>query len=275
MRKKLVVALGLLISLSFLVGCGDQNLIDQGKEAIKQGNYEEATAIFKAVSEEDSNEKVEAEGLYDLTYNYVIATKAYNEFKLDVALDSLSKVEKNKNSELIKDDISKLNQEISKDKDAIETFKSNMEKVNSLESKGEISKARELLNTSLENVAYLGDNAQELIDNGTSKLKDLDEKIKKIDQNKKIESEKNNEEKSMRDKALETVKNLGVVKKDQYLELKSNEIYDLGDGSLGFIINKYYAPDGKPDPAFICQYLIDKDTWKVKEVKDGITKELN
>lgn len=275
MKKKLVVALGLLLSLSFLAGCGDQNLIDQGKEAIEQGNYEEATAIFKAAIEEDSKEKVEAEGLYDLTYNYVIATKAYDEFKLDIALDSLSKVEENKNSELIKDDVSKLNQEISKDKDALETFRLNMEKVNSLESKGEISKARELLNNSLENVAYLGDNAQELIDNGTSKLKDLDKKIEKIDQNKKIESEKSNEEKAMREKALETVKNLGVVKKDQYLELKSNEIYDLGNGSLGFIINKYYSPDGKPDPAFICQYLIDKDTWKVKEVKDGITKELN
>lgn len=275
MRKKLVVALGLLISLSFLVGCGDQNLIDQGKEAIKQGNYEEATAIFKAASEDSSKESVEAEGLYDLTYNYVIATKAYDEFKLDVALDSLSKVEENKNSELIQDEISKLNQEISKDKDSLETFKSNMDKVNSLESNGEISKARDLLNTSLEDVAYLGDNVQELIENGTSKLKDLDEKIEKINENKKIESEKNNEEKAKREKALETVKNLGVVKKDQYLELKSNEIYDLGDGSLGFIINKYYAPDGKPDPAFICQYLIDKDTWKVKEVKDGITKELN
>ena len=41
------------------------------------------------------------------------------------------------------------------------------------------------------------------------------------------------------------------------------------------IVNKYYYPEGKPEPAFICQYLVDKESWKVKEVKEGIKKELN
>ena len=227
MIKKIVVAVGLVFSLSFLVGCGNKSLVEQGKAAIKQGNYEEATAIFKAASKEDSKDKEEAESLYDLTYNYVISTKAYNEFKLDVALDSLKKVEENENEELMKEDITSLKEEISKDKSVLDDFYSSMEKVNDLESEGKISEARDLFNKELVN------------------------------------------------KALETVKNLGVVKKDQYLELKSDEIYDLGDGSYGFIVNKYYYPEGKPEPAFICQYLVDKESWKVKEVKEGINKELN
>ena len=286
MIKKIVVAVGLAFSLSFLVGCGNKSLVEQGKAAIKQGNYEEATAIFKAASEEDSKDKEEAESLYDLTYNYVISTKAYNEFKLDVALDSLKKVEENKNEELMKEDITSLKEEISKDKSVLDDFYSSMEKVNDLESEGKISEARDLLNKSLKNISYLGENVKELIASGNSKLKNLDEKldkkeivkedINKEDNNKEEKtdfSEKNNKE--LANKALETVKNLGIVKKDQYLELKSDEVYDLGDGSYGFIVNKYYYPEGKPEPAFICQYLVDKESWKVKEVKEGIKKELN
>ncbi|MDU6426749.1 MAG: hypothetical protein E6555_03495 [Clostridium perfringens] len=281
MIKKIVVAVGLVFSLSFLVGCVNKSLVEQGKAAIKQGNYEEATAIFKAASEEDSKDKEEAESLYDLTYNYVISNKAYNEFKLDVALDSLKKVEENKNKELMKEDITSLKEEISKDKSVLDDFYSSMEKVNDLESEGKISEARDLLNKSLKNISYLGENVKELIASGNSKLKNLDEKldkkeIVKEDNNKEEKtdsSEKNNKE--LANKALETVKNLGVVKKDQYLELKSDEVYDLGDGSYGFIVNKYYYPEGKPEPAFICQYLVDKESWKVKEVKEGIKKELN
>lgn len=275
MIKKIVVAVGLVFSLSFLVGCGNKSLVEQGKAAIKQGNYEEATAIFKAASEEDSKDKEEAESLYDLTYNYVISNKAYNEFKLDVALDSLKKVEENKNKELMKEDITSLKEEISKDKSVLDDFYSSMEKVNDLESEGKISEARDLLNKSLKNISYLGENVKELIASGNSKLKNLDEKLDK----KEIVKEDNNKEeknnKELANKALETVKNLGVVKKDQYLELKSDEVYDLGDGSYGFIVNKYYYPEGKPEPAFICQYLVDKESWKVKEVKEGIKKELN
>lgn len=280
MIKKIVVAVGLVFSLSFFVGCGNKSLVEQGKAAIKQGNYEEATAIFKAASEEDSKDKEEAESLYDLTYNYVISTKAYNEFKLDVALDSLKKVEENKNKELMKEDITSLKEEISKDKSVLDDFYSSMEKVNDLESEGKISEARDLLNKSLKNISYLGENVKELIESGNSKLKDLDEKLDKGElgkednkEEKTDSTEKNNKE--LANKALETVKNLGVVKKDQYLELKSDEIYDLGDGSYGFIVNKYYYPEGKPEPAFICQYLVDKESWKVKEVKEGINKELN
>ena len=286
MIKKIVVAVGVLFSLSFFVGCGNKSLVEQGKAAIKQGNYEEATAIFKAASEEDSKDKEEAESLYDLTYNYVISTKAYNEFKLDVALDSLKKVEENKNEELIKEDIASLKEEISKDKSSIDDFYLSMEKVNDLESEGKISEARDLLNKSLKNISYLGENVKELIASGNSKLKNLDEKldkkeivkedINKEDNNKEEKtdsSEKNNKE--LANKALETVKNLGIVKKDQYLELKSDEVYDLGDGSYGFVVNKYYYPEGKPEPAFICQYLVDKESWKVKEIKEGIKKELN
>lgn len=278
MIKKIVVAVGLAFSLSFLVGCGNKSLVEQGKAAIKQGNYEEATAIFKAASEEDSKDKEEAQSLYDLTYNYIISTKAYNEFKLDVALDSLKKAEENKNEELMKEDITSLKEEISKDKSALDDFYSSMEKVNDLESEGKISEARDLLNKSLKNIAYLGENAKELIESGNSKLKSLDEKLDKEELDKEEKAkidlvEKNNKE--LAKKALETVKNLGVVKKDQYLELKSDEVYDLGDGSYGFIVNKYYYPEGKPEPAFICQYLVDKESWKVKEVKEGIKKELN
>ncbi|PVE14802.1 hypothetical protein DDA98_12850 [Clostridium perfringens] len=276
MIKKIVVAVGLAFSLSFLVGCGNKSLVEQGKAAIKQGNYEEATAIFKAASEEDSKDKEEAESLYDLTYNYVISNKAYNEFKLDVALDSLKKVEENKNKELMKEDITSLKEEISKDKSVLDDFYSSMEKVNDLESEGKISEARDLLNKSLKNISYLGENVKELIASGNSKLKNLDEKLDKkeiVKEEKTDFSEKNNKE--LANKALETVKNLGVVKKDQYLELKSDEVYDLGDGSYGFIVNKYYYPEGKPEPAFICQYLVDKESWKVKEVKEGIKKELN
>ncbi|AMN36072.1 hypothetical protein ACSXC4_06650 [Clostridium perfringens] len=280
MIKKIVVAVGLVFSLSFFVGCGNKSLVEQGKAAIKQGNYEEATAIFKAASEEDSKDKEEAESLYDLTYNYVISTKAYNEFKLDVALDSLKKVEENKNKELMKEDITSLKEEISKDKSVLDDFYSSMEKVNDLESEGKISEARDLLNKSLKNISYLGENVKELIESGNSKLKNLDEKLDKGElgkednkEEKTDSTEKNNKE--LANKALETVKNLGVVKKDQYLELKSDEIYDLGDGSYGFIVNKYYYPEGKPEPAFICQYLVDKESWKVKEVKEGINKELN
>ncbi|EHK2349617.1 hypothetical protein LI058_09310 [Clostridium perfringens] len=276
MIKKIVVAVGLVFSLSFLVGCGNKSLVEQGKAAIKQGNYEEATAIFKAASEEDSKDKEEAESLYDLTYNYVISNKAYNEFKLDVALDSLKKVEENKNKELMKEDITSLKEEISKDKSVLDDFYSSMEKVNDLESEGKISEARDLLNKSLKNISYLGENVKELIASGNSKLKNLDEKLDKkeiVKEEKTDFSEKNNKE--LANKALETVKNLGVVKKDQYLELKSDEVYDLGDGSYGFIVNKYYYPEGKPEPAFICQYLVDKESWKVKEVKEGIKKELN
>ena len=276
MIKKIVVAVGLAFSLSFLVGCGNKSLVEQGKAAIKQGNYEEATAIFKAASEEDSKDKEEAESLYDLTYNYVISNKAYNEFKLDVALDSLKKVEENKNKELMKEDITSLKEEISKDKSVLDDFYSSMEKVNDLESEGKISEARDLLNKSLKNISYLGENVKELIASGNSKLKNLDEKLDKkeiVKEDITDSSEKNNKE--LANKALETVKNLGVVKKDQYLELKSDEVYDLGDGSYGFIVNKYYYPEGKPEPAFICQYLVDKESWKVKEVKEGIKKELN
>ena len=272
MIKKIVVAVGLAFSLSFLVGCGNKSLVEQGKAAIKQGNYEEATAIFKAASEEDSKDKEEAESLYDLTYNYVISNKAYNEFKLDVALDSLKKVEENKNKELMKEDITSLKEEISKDKSVLDDFYSSMEKVNDLESEGKISEARDLLNKSLKNISYLGENVKELIASGK-----LDkEELVKEDKNKEEKtdsSEKNNKE--LANKALETVKNLGIVKKDQYLELKSDEVYDLGDGSYGFVVNKYYYPEGKPEPAFICQYLVDKESWKVKEIKEGIKKELN
>lgn len=278
MIKKIVVAVGLAFSLSFLVGCGNKSLVEQGKAAIKQGNYEEATAIFKAASEEDSKDKEEAQSLYDLTYNYIISTKAYNEFKLDVALDSLKKAEENKNEELMKEDITSLKEEISKDKSALDDFYSSMDEINNLENAGKISEARDLLNKSLKNIAYLGENAKELIESGNSKLKSLDEKLDKeeLDKEEKAKTdlvEKNNKE--LAKKALETVKNLGVVKKDQFLELKSEEIYDLGDDSYGFIVNKYYYPEGKPEPAFICQYLVDKESWKVKEVKEGIKKELN
>ena len=280
MIKKIVVAVGLAFSLSFLVGCGNKSLVEQGKAAIKQGNYEEATAIFKAASEEDSKDKEEAESLYDLTYNYVISNKAYNEFKLDVALDSLKKVEENKNKELMKEDITSLKEEISKDKSVLDDFYSSMEKVNDLESEGKISEARDLLNKSLKNISYLGENVKELIASGNSKLKNLDEKLDKEElvkednsKEEKTDSSENNKE--LANKALETVKSFGVVKKDQYLELKSDEVYDLGDGSYGFIVNKYYYPEGKPEPAFICQYLVDKESWKVKEVKEGIIKELN
>ena len=275
MRKKLGVVFVLTFILSFLVACGGKSLIDQGKEEIKKGNYEEATAIFKAASEEDSKDKDAAESLYELTYNYVIASKAYDEFKLDVALESLNKVEENKNADLIKEDISKLNEEISKDKNAIDNFNLNMDKVTALENEGSIVEAKELLSTSIEEVSYLGDNAKELIDSGNSKMKVLDEKIEKNEEKNKEIAEKNKKAKEEKEKALEVVKNLGVVKKDQYLELKSNEVYDLGDGSYGFIINKFYAPEGKPEPALISQYLVDKESWKVKEVKDGITTNIN
>ncbi|EOU1110378.1 TPA: hypothetical protein ACSQRE_002767 [Clostridium perfringens] len=280
MIKKTVVAIGLVFSLSFLVGCGNKSLVEQGKVAIKQGNYEEATAIFKAASEEDSKDKEEAESLYDLTYNYVISNKAYNEFKLDVALDSLKKVEENKNKELMKEDITSLKEEISKDKSVLDDFYSSMEKVNDLENEGKISEARDLLNKSLENISYLGENVKELIASGNSKLKNLDEKldkkeIVKEDNSKEEKTDSSENNKELANKALETVKSFGVVKKDQYLELKSDEVYDLGDGSYGFIVNKYYYPEGKPEPAFICQYLVDKESWKVKEVKEGIIKELN
>ncbi|HAT4338080.1 TPA: hypothetical protein I9094_000269 [Clostridium perfringens] len=275
MIKKIVVAVGLLFSLSFLVGCGNKSLVEQGKAAIKQGNYEEATAIFKAASEEESKDKEEAQGLYDLTYNYVISIKAYNEFKLDVALDSLKKLEENKNEELMKEDITSLKEEISKDKSALDDFYSSMDKVNDLESEGKISEARDLLNKSLKNISYLGENVKELIASGNSKLKSLDEKLDKEELGKKDKNKEEKNNKELANKALETVKNLGVVKKDQYLELKSEDIYDLGDNSYGFIVNKYYYPEGKPEPAFICQYLVDKESWKVKEVKEGITKELN
>ncbi|EGT3617675.1 hypothetical protein FHH43_15830 [Clostridium perfringens] len=271
MRKKLGVAFLLTFMLSLLVGCGGKSLIDQGKEEIKKANYEEATAIFKAAIEEDSKDKDEAESLYELTYNYVIASKAYDEFKLDVALESLSKVQENKNSDLIKDDISKLNEEISKDKKSIDDFNLNMDKVTTLENEGSIVEAKELLSESIEEIFHLGDNVKELIDSANSKMKALDEKIEINDEKDK----KAKEEEENVNKALEVVKKLGVLKKDQYLELKSNEVYDLGDGSYGFIINKYYAPEGKPEPALICQYLVDKESWKVKEVKDGITTELN
>lgn len=280
MIKKTVVAIGLVFSLSFLVGCGNKSLVEQGKVAIKQGNYEEATAIFKVASEEDSKDKEEAESLYDLTYNYVISNKAYNEFKLDVALDSLKKVEENKNKELMKEDITSLKEEISKDKSVLDDFYSSMEKVNDLENEGKISEARDLLNKSLKNISYLGENVKELIASGNSKLKNLDEKLDKKEivkeynsKEEKTDSSENNKE--LANKALETVKSFGVVKKDQYLELKSDEVYDLGDGSYGFIVNKYYYPEGKPEPAFICQYLVDKESWKVKEVKEGIIKGLN
>ncbi|EGT5619263.1 TPA: hypothetical protein I9148_001971 [Clostridium perfringens] len=275
MIKKIVVAVGLLFSLSFLVGCGNKSLVEQGKAAIKQGNYEEATAIFKAASEEESKDKEEAQSLYDLTYNYVISIKAYNEFKLDVALDSLKKLEENKNEELMKEDITSLKEEISKDKSALDDFYSSMDKVNDLESEGKISEARDLLNKSLKNISYLGENVKELIASGNSKLKSLDEKLDKEELGKKDKNKEEKNNKELANKALETVKNLGVVKKDQYLELKSEDIYDLGDNSYGFIVNKYYYPEGKPEPAFICQYLVDKESWKVKEVKEGITKELN
>ena len=280
MIKKTVVAIGLVFSLSFLVGCGNKSLVEQGKVAIKQGNYEEATAIFKAASEEDSKDKEEAESLYDLTYNYVISNKAYNEFKLDVALDSLKKVEENKNKELMKEDITSLKEEISKDKCVLDDFYSSMEKVNDLENEGKISEARDLLNKSLENISYLGENVKELIASGNFKLKNLDEKldkkeIVKEDNSKEEKTDSSENNKELANKALETVKSFGVVKKDQYLELKSDEVYDLGDGSYGFIVNKYYYPEGKPEPAFICQYLVDKESWKVKEVKEGIIKELN
>ncbi|MDT9335662.1 hypothetical protein P3F01_04615 [Clostridium perfringens] len=275
MIKKIVVAVGLLFSLSFLVGCGNKSLVEQGKAAIKQGNYEEATAIFKAASEEESKDKEEAQSLYDLTYNYVISIKAYNEFKLDVALDSLKKLEGNKNEELMKEDITSLKEEISKDKSALDDFYSSMDKVNDLESEGKISEARDLLNKSLKNISYLGENVKELIASGNSKLKSLDEKLDKEELGKKDKNKEEKNNKELANKALETVKNLGVVKKDQYLELKSEDIYDLGDNSYGFIVNKYYYPEGKPEPAFICQYLVDKESWKVKEVKEGITKELN
>ncbi len=280
MIKKIVVAVGLVFSLSFLVGCGNKSLVEQGKVAIKQGNYEEATAIFKAASEEDSKDKEEAESLYDLTYNYVISNKAYNEFKLDVALDSLKKVEENKNKELMKEDITSLKEEISKDKSVLDDFYSSMEKVNDLENEGKISEARDLLNKSLKNISYLGENVKELIASGNSKLKNLDEKldkkeIVKEDNSKEEKTDSSENNKELANKALETVKSFGVVKKDQYLELKSDEVYDLGDGSYGFIVNKYYYPEGKPEPAFICQYLVDKESWKVKEVKEGIIKELN
>ncbi|EOU1841993.1 hypothetical protein IZT14_002303 [Clostridium perfringens] len=280
MIKKTVVAIGLVFSLSFLVGCGNKSLVEQGKVAIKQGNYEEAIAIFKAASEEDSKDKEEAESLYDLTYNYVISNKAYNEFKLDVALDSLKKVEENKNKELMKEDITSLKEEISKDKSVLDDFYSSMEKVNDLENEGKISEARDLLNKSLENISYLGENVKELIASGNSKLKNLDEKldkkeIVKEDNSKEEKTDSSENNKELANKALETVKSFGVVKKDQYLELKSDEVYDLGDGSYGFIVNKYYYPEGKPEPAFICQYLVDKESWKVKEVKEGIIKELN
>ena len=275
MIKKIVVAVGLAFSLSFLVGCGNKSLVEQGKAAIKQGNYEEATAIFKAASEEESKDKEEAQSLYDLTYNYVISIKAYNEFKLDVALDSLKKLEENKNEELMKEDITSLKEEISKDKSALDDFYSSMDKVNDLESEGKISEARDLLNKSLKNISYLGENVKELIASGNSKLKSLDEKLDKEELGKKDKNKEEKNNKELANKALETVKNLGVVKKDQYLELKSEDIYDLGDNSYGFIVNKYYYPEGKPEPAFICQYLVDKESWKVKEVKEGITKELN
>ena len=280
MIKKIVVAVGLAFSLSFLVGCGNKSLVEQGKVAIKQGNYEEATAIFKAASEEDSKDKEEAESLYDLTYNYVISNKAYNEFKLDVALDSLKKVEENKNKELMKEDITSLKEEISKDKSVLDDFYSSMEKVNDLENEGKISEARDLLSKSLKNISYLGENVKELIASGNSKLKNLDEKldkkeIVKEDNSKEEKTDSSENNKELANKALETVKSFGVVKKDQYLELKSDEVYDLGDGSYGFIVNKYYYPEGKPEPAFICQYLVDKESWKVKEVKEGIIKELN
>ena len=280
MIKKIVVAVGLAFSLSFLVGCGNKSLVEQGKVAIKQGNYEEATAIFKAASEEDSKDKEEAESLYDLTYNYVISNKAYNEFKLDVALDSLKKVEENKNKELMKEDITSLKEEISKDKSVLDDFYSSMEKVNDLENEGKISEARDLLSKSLKNISYLGENVKELIASGNSKLKNLDEKldkkeIVKEDNSKEEKTDSSENNKELANKALETVKSFGVVKKDQYLELKSDEVYDLGDGSYGFIVNKYYYPEGKPEPAFICQYLVDKESWKVKEVKEGIIKGLN
>ena len=195
MIKKIVVAVGLAFSLSFLVGCGNKSLVEQGKAAIKQGNYEEATAIFKAASEEDSKDKEEAESLYDLTYNYVISNKAYNEFKLDVALDSLKKVEENKNKELMKEDITSLKEEISKDKSVLDDFYSSMEKVNDLESEGKISEARDLLNKSLKNISYLGENVKELIASGNSKLKNLDEKLDKKEIVKEdINKEDNNKE---------------------------------------------------------------------------------
>ncbi|MDZ4992715.1 hypothetical protein GNF80_06955 [Clostridium perfringens] len=275
MRKKIGVAFVLTFIISFFVGCGGKNLIDQGKEEIKKGNYENATAIFKAASEEDSKDKDEAESLYELTYNYIIANKAYDEFKLDVALESLKKVEENKNADLIKEDISKLNDEISKDKNSIDDFKLNMDKVTTLENEGSIIEAKELLSKSIEDVSYLGDNAKALIDSGNSRMKILDEKIEKNKEKNKEIAEKNKKEKEEKEKALEVVKDLGVVKKDQYLELKSDEVYDLGDGSYGFIINKFYYPEGKPEPALISQYLVDKEYWKVKEVKDGITTNIN
>ncbi len=103
----------------------------------------------------------------------------------------------------MKEDITSLKEEISKDKSVLDDFYSSMEKVNDLESEGKISEARDLLNKSLKNISYLGENVKELIASGNSKLKNLDEKLDK----KEIVKEDNNKEEKKTDSSEKIIKN--------------------------------------------------------------------
>lgn len=278
MKNKVIIGVILTFMLSALTGCGgSNNLITEGKTAMEEGNFEEAVALFKTASEEDSKDE-EAKNLYNLAYDYVIANKAYGEFKLDVAMDNINKLEENKDVSLIEENVNELKDKINRDKEIVDNLNVSIEKVNKLEKESNYKEAKEVLSKAIKDAEPLKDNLKEILDSANKKIEELNKNLGIQRENNEIENEKNKkleEEKKKRETALEIVKSLGVVKKDQFIKLKSDEVYDLGDGSTGFIVDKYYQPSGKPEPAFICQYTVNQETWKVKEIKDNITTELN
>lgn len=278
MKKKLVIGIIVTFMIGVLSGCGGNNkLITQGKTAMEKGDFEEAAALFNTASEENPEDE-EAQNLYNLAYDYVIAHKAYEEFKLDVAIESIDKLEDNKEVSLIEDNVNELKDKVSKDKEIINNLNASIEKVNKLEKEGNYKEAKDILSEVVAEAEPLKDELKETLDSANNKIEELNKNLGIQTENQEIEDEKNKKisaENAKREKALDLVKGLGVIKKDQFIKLKSDEVYDLGDGSTGFIIDKYYQPSGKPEPAFICQYTVDQNTWKVKEIKDDITKELN
>ena len=104
--KKILVILSCLLSF-MLVSCGDngtsQKAIEDGKTALVNQEYEKAKEFFERALEEDRNNS-EASDYLDLSCDYIELLDMVKNEEFEDLDEILSKIESNKELELIKED---------------------------------------------------------------------------------------------------------------------------------------------------------------------------
>ncbi|MPQ44217.1 hypothetical protein [Clostridium tarantellae] len=257
--KKLALITSILITSTLIIGCTnkiEKEAMEQGKNALINSNYEEATKVFEFALKQNSENK-EAEQFKNLSTLYLKANKAFKEKNYNESENLIKKMENNENCKFISDDLEALKKKIKDYKNEEKKIK----KIDELIKKNNFSEAKVI--------------SEELKNKKLSK--EYSEKINNLINNINNSKNTNNEEnkKLTANKAMELLKKNVQLNQDQFYKFSSKDYYTLDNGSKAYVINKYYKPKQSDKEQLIAQYYIDILTEKITEKISGITKQIN